>query len=106
MEKLLERMAALECAIQELHSERQAGRRAAERRVNRWRGVAAVLALLVLVGLAPRAGHAALTLDQRVAALEAKLQYLTTAGTSMTISGASLYVNKGNLYVRNGTGAT
>src|SRR5262249_38166740 len=59
MEKLLERVAALESAVQVMQSERQA----TKRRLNRWRGLSAVLGLLVLVGLAPRAGHAALTLD-------------------------------------------
>src|SRR5262249_25077879 len=62
MEKLLDRVAALESALQEMRDER----RATERHLNRWRGVAAVLALLVGVGLAPQAGHATLTLDQRV----------------------------------------
>ena len=61
----LERVAALESAMHEMQSERQA----TKQRLNRWRALSAVLALLVLVGLAPRAGHAALTLDQRVAAL-------------------------------------
>src|SRR5262249_33533092 len=86
IEKLLDRVAALECTMQELQSER----RAAERRANRWRGLAAVLALLVVVGLAPQAGHAELTIDQRVAALEAKLQYLSVSGTAMIIRGANL----------------
>ena len=95
MEKLLDRVAALEGAMQQMQSER----RAAERRANRWRGLAAVLALLVVVGLAPQAGHAQLTLDQRVAALETKLHFLTTSGTSMIISGA-------NLFIRNGLGIT
>ena len=65
METLQDRVAALESAMHAMQSERQT----AERRANRWRGLAAVLALLVGVGLAPKAGHAQLTLDQRVAAL-------------------------------------
>jgi len=95
MEKLLERVTALESAMQGMEGRQEA----AERRANRWRAVAAVLALLGMAGLAPQAGYAQLTLDQRVAALEAKLRFLTTTGTSMVISGA-------NLFLRNGTGAT
>ena len=95
MQKLLDRMAALESAMQEAQRERDA----AARHLNRWRGLAAVLALLVVVGLAPQAGHAQLTIDQRVAALEAKLKFLTTSGTSMLITGA-------NLVIRNGGGGT
>src|SRR5262249_12370181 len=77
----------------------QREREAAERRANRWRGLAAVLALLVVVGLVPQAGHAQLTLDQRVAALEAKLQHLTVSGTAMIFTGV-------NLFLRNGAGTT
>jgi len=96
VETLQDRIAALESAMQQTQSERQT----AERRANRWRGLAAVLALLVVVGLAPQAGHAQvsveqMTLEQRVAALEAKLKYLTTTGTSMVISGANLSIVNG-----------
>src|SRR5262249_18475326 len=98
MEKLLDRVAALEGAMQELRDEREA----TKRRLNRCRGLATVLALMVVVGLAPRTGQADPTLASlatRVTALEAKLKYLTTSGTSMYITGA-------NLFIRNGTGAT
>ena len=95
MEKLLERVAALESAIQVMQSERQA----AARDRNRWRGLAAVLALLVVVGLSPQAGHAQLTIEQRVAVLESKLRYLVTGAGAMVISGA-------NLHIRSGTGKT
>src|SRR5262249_24055860 len=84
-----------ERAVQELRCERQATRR----HLNRWLGLAAVLALLVVVGLAPQAGHAHLTIEQRVAALESKLRYLVTGPNSMIISGA-------NLHIRNGTNTT
>src|SRR5262249_14490995 len=92
---LLERVTALESAIEKMQGERKA----TKRRLNRWRALAAVLALLVVAGLAPQAGHAQLTLDQRVAVLEAKLRFLTTSGTSMIINGA-------NLFIRNGKGGT
>jgi len=116
MEKSLERIAALEGAMQEVHGKQQAAEEraaamqsqwdAAERRLNRWRGLAAVLALLVVVGLSPQASQAQLTLEQRVAALEAKLKFLTTAGTTITISGANLVINngKGSTATTNGLG--
>ena len=105
MEKLLERVAALEGAMQEMEGKQRAAeervaamsreRQTAQRQLNRWRGVAAVLALLVVVGLAPQASHAQLTLDQRVAALEAKLKYLETGPNTMVISGANLFIHNG-----------
>ena len=91
MEQLLDRMAALESAMQQMQSERQA----TKHRIHRWRALSAVLALLVVIGLAPQTGHAALTLDERVAVLEAKLQYLTTTGTEMYITRANLHIVNG-----------
>jgi len=109
MERLLDRVAALESAMHQMQERQEAAegraaamqreRDAAARDRNRWRGLAAVLALLVVVGLATQSGHAQLTIDQRVAVLENKLQHLRTTGTAMIISGA-------NLFIHNGTGAT
>src|SRR5262245_22452618 len=95
MVTMQDRVAALESAMLQMQERQEAG----ERRANRWRGVAAVLALLVVVGLAPQASQAQLTLDQRVAVLETKLQHLTVNGTAMIFTGV-------NLFVRNGTGTT
>ena len=65
-----ERVAALESAMQQMQQMQEE--------------------LLVVVGLAPQTGHAQLTLDQRVAALEAKLQFVTTSGTSIITEMAAL----------------
>jgi hypothetical protein len=73
--------------------------RVSARRLRLWAGAAAFFALLFVLSLPLTPASAALTLEQRVAALEAKLVYLTRSGTDMVISGA-------NLIVVNGAGKT
>src|SRR5436190_20077372 len=102
MDPLLERMNALEGAVSELKStvaELREQNRASGRRLRLWAGASAFFALLFLFSLPLPPAAAALTLDQRVAALESKLLYLTRTGTDMVISGA-------NLSVVNGSGKT
>jgi hypothetical protein len=88
------------------------------RRLRWWRGLACAFVMLGLVGLpwygvktqaqAPEEVEAqeaeeveaqALTLAQRVAALESKLRFVTRSGRNMFITGA-------NLHIRNGMGST
>jgi hypothetical protein len=109
MEPLLERMSALENALKETNRtnrrleqdirELRGQQRHGGRRLRLCAGAAAFFALLFVLSLPLTPAAAALTLDQRVAALESKLVYLTRTGTDMVISGA-------NLYIVNGTGKT
>jgi hypothetical protein len=102
MEPWNERMNALETALAETNRtvERlEARERLGVRRLRLWAGAAAFFALLFVLALPLTPASAALTLEQRVAALESKLVYLTRSGTDMIISGA-------NLHIVNGTGKT
>jgi hypothetical protein len=112
MDHMHERLEALE---QQLYALQQ-HTHTVHRRLRWWRGLACALVMLGLVGL-PRFGlktqaqapeeveapeevdTQALTLAQRVAALESKLRFVRRSGRNMFITGA-------NLHLRNGLGST
>src|SRR5438477_395021 len=93
--ELKDTVSELKSTVEELRQQNRTG----GRRLRLWAGAAAFFALLFVLSLPLTPAAAALTLDQRVAALEDKLVYLTRAGTEMVISGA-------NLHVVNGAGKT
>jgi hypothetical protein len=98
MDRVEERLAALEEQVVELKS----AKAAAERRVWGWRGIAGFCLLVGLVAGAPYAGIAqGGTTDQRLAALETKL-----ARVSVANGGADLIISGANLNIINGGGTT
>lgn len=100
MDGFTQRLDALERHRKEL----EARTAALERQVREWRRLAGIcfglaFGALVLASGWPRPAVAQTTLDQRVAALESKLQYVTRSGTAMYFTGV-------NVYIRNGGGRT
>ncbi|HEV3050074.1 MAG TPA: hypothetical protein VGX50_07190, partial [Longimicrobium sp.] len=77
---------------------------AMEQQLRHWRRISCACLSLILVvlclGLVPlRPACATATLDQRVAALESKLYYVTRVGQAMYFTGV-------NVHIRNGTNRT
>ncbi|HEV3050073.1 MAG TPA: hypothetical protein VGX50_07185 [Longimicrobium sp.] len=73
---------------------------AMERQLHAWRRVAgaclSLVLLLLALGLVPlRPAGAAATLDQRVAALESKLYYVTRVGQAMYFTGVNVHLRNG-----------
>jgi len=115
MDNFRARFEALEQQTEHLRHQTQAleaHTRTVERRLRWWRGLACGLVVPGLVGLplyevktqaqAPEEADApeeveaqARTLEQRVAALESKLRFVTRSGRNIFITGANLHIRNG-----------
>src|SRR5262245_41496173 len=75
-------------------------------RIRRWGACVALSSMVSLLLLPVGAAHAAPTVEQRLAALEAKITALETKLAHFSRVGNEIYITGANLNIRNGMGGT